>query len=151
MTDDVFMTKFEQRVLSHDEWTHEAHVRMAWLYVTRSANYRAARSKVRSGIKKLNAAFLAKSVAPCDATPAAEPVAETKLAGFHETITTTFVRLIAARSRPGEKFAAFRKRNPDLFDRKLSALLKHYSPKLLFSEEAKAKFAQPDLTPLPKP
>lgn len=155
MTDDVFMTKFEKRLISRDEWTHEAHVRMAWLYVIRSANYRAARSKVRAGIKKLNAAFLAKSVAPCDAAAQAEPVAEstseTKLTGFHETITTAFVRLIAARSRPGEKFVAFRKRNPDLFDRKLSALLKHYSPKLLFSEEAKAKFAQPDLTPLPKP
>lgn len=152
MTDDTFLGKFEQAQLDRSEWTHEAHVRMAWLYVTRSETYRAARSKARIGIKKLNAAFLANQNVPCGATRPAEPVAEAKpTGGFHETITTAFMRLVASRSRPREKFSAFRKRNPDLFDRKLSALLAHYSPELLFSEGARAKFVQPDREPLPKP
>ncbi|HEY1191619.1 MAG TPA: hypothetical protein VGE74_28560 [Gemmata sp.] len=155
MTDDTFLTQFERGTLDRSDWTHEAHVRMAWLYVARSETYRSARAKVRSGIKKLNAAFVARQNAPCSATapaePAAEPVAEVKTAGFHETITTAFVRLVASRSRPDEKFSAFRKRNPDLFDRKLTALFAHYSPDLLFSEEAKNKFAEPDREPLPKP
>ena len=154
MTDDEFLTKFEQRLIGRAQWTHAAHVRMAWLYVARTGTYRAARGKVRSGIKKLNQAFLAQSVAPCGTIPppepVAEPVAEPKPIGFHETITTAFVRLVASRARPGEKFAAFRKRNPDLFDRKLTALLAHYTPGLLFSDGAKAKFAQPDLAPLPR-
>ena len=151
MTDGQFLVKFEKRELARSEWTHEAHVRMAWLYVTKTENYRDARSKVRTGIKKLSAAFQAQSAAPCGATQPAEPVAEAKPISFHETITTAFVRLIAARARPGESFATFRKRNPELFDRKLSALLVHYSPKVLFSEGAKTTFAQPDLEPLPKP
>ena len=150
MTDDEFLTKFEQRLIGRAQWTHAAHVRMAWLYVARTGTYRAARGKVRSGIKKLNQAFLAQSVAPCGVTPPPEPAAEPKSVGFHETITTAFVRLVASRARPGEKFAAFRKRNPDLFDRKLSALLAHYTPGLLFSDGAKAKFAQPDRAPLPR-
>ena len=59
MTDNQFLAKFEKRQLDRSEWTHEAHVRMAWLYVTKTESYRDARSKVRTGIKKLNAAFLA--------------------------------------------------------------------------------------------
>lgn len=154
MTDDKFLTRFEQCTLARADWTHEAHVRMAWLYVARSETYRAARVKVRSGIKKLNAAFVAQQNAPCGATRPAEPVAATEekpATGFHETITTAFVRLVASRSKPGEKFSAFRKRNPDLFDRKLTALLSHYSPEVLFSEPAKAQFVEPDREPLPKP
>lgn len=155
MTDDVFLTQFENRQIERKDWTHEAHVRMAWLYVARSETYRGARSKVRSGIKQLNAAFIAQQNRPCGATPPPEPVAEpateSKPIGFHETMTTAFVRLVAARSKPGEKFAAFRKRNPDLFDRNLSALLAHYSPALLFSDAAKSAFVQPDREPLPKP
>ncbi len=155
MTDNKFLTQFENRQIARKDWTHEAHVRMAWLYVARTDTYSQARSKVRSGIKKLNNAFIAQQNRPCGATApaeaAAEPAAEPKPIGFHETITTAFVRLVAARSKPGEKFGNFRKRNPDLFDRNLSAILAHYSPALLFSEEAKATFAQPDREPLPKP
>lgn len=155
MTDNKFLAKFESRTINRADWTHEAHVRMAWLYVTRSDSYRDARNKVRTGIKKLVAAFEAQAVVPCGATappePAANPAEEPKKVGYHETITTAFVRLIAARSRPGENFANFRKRNPDLFDRKLSALLAHYSPGLLFADGSKTKFVEPDLEPLPKP
>jgi hypothetical protein len=157
MTDNKFLAKFEDRTLTREEWTHEAHVRMAWLYVSRSDSYRDARSKVRTGIKKLNAAFLARQNAPCGATRPpevdanADPAAEPKPVGFHETITTAFLRLIADRAKDGESFAAFRKRNPEFFDRSLSALLAHYSPEVLFSDEAKVKFVQPDREPLPKP
>ncbi len=155
MNDAKFLTQFEAAALSRASWTHEAHVRMAWLYLASGLSYRDARTKVRTGIKKLNAAFLAQQNAPCGATrpaePVPEPAAESKPTGFHETITTAFVRLVAARSRPGEKFAGFRKRNPDLFDRKLTALLAHYTRETLFSHEAKTHFVKPDLAPLPKP
>ena len=155
MTDAKFLAQFESARLDRGAWTHEAHVRMAWLYLQSGLSYRDARSKVRTGIKKLNAAFLAQQNAPCGATrpvePVAEPAVEAKPTGFHETITTAFVRLVAARARPGEKFAAFRKRNPDLFDRKLTALLSHYTRETLFSDEARTHFVKPDLAPLPKP
>ena len=63
---------------------------------------------------------------------------------------SAIVHSLAARVEPGERFAAFRERNPDLFDRKLSALLKHYSPERLFSAPAKTEFLEPDLEPLPE-
>ena len=109
MTDDKFLTQFERATLNRAAWTHEAHVRMAWLYVARTDSYRTARAKVRSGIRKLNAAFLAQQHVPCGATRPAEPVAAAEdkpTTGFHETITTAFVRLVAARAKAGEKFGA---------------------------------------------
>ena len=49
MTDAEFLTKVETRSITRAEWTHDAHVRMAWLYAARSDSYRAARGKVRRG------------------------------------------------------------------------------------------------------
>lgn len=137
MTDDEFLAAFEGCTIGRAEWSHAAHVRVAWLYATRTAD---PLPPVRAGIQKLNATF----VRPTDARP--DPRG---LDGYHETITTAFVRVIAARARTGESFEAFAARNPDLFDRALSALLAHYSPARLFSAEARAAFAPPDRADLP--
>jgi hypothetical protein len=48
-------------------------------------------------------------------------------------------------------FADFREANPDLLDRTLSSLLVHYSREVLFSDEARRAFVEPDLVPLPVP
>ena len=69
--------------------------------------------------------------------------------GYHETITVAFVRVIAARLAPGEDFPAFRARNPDLLDRTLAALLRHYTKELLHSPEARKAFVAPDVQTLP--
>lgn len=137
MTDDEFLAAFEACALVRKEWTHAAHVRMAWLYATRVAN---PLPRVRAGIQKLNASFV---------RPAGAPPDPRGLDGYHETVTTAFVRVIAARVRAGERFAAFAERNPDLFDRAFSALLAHYSPARLFSAEARAAFVPPDRAELP--
>jgi hypothetical protein len=146
VTDDKFLSAFESCRLARKDWTHEAHVRMAWLCLDRCPSYWAARDAVRGGIRKLNAAFAARKALVCTPCPTA---ARSKLAGYHETITTAFVRLIADRRADGESFAAFRDRNPDLLDRTLSALLAYYSPERLFSDEAQKEFVEPDLAPLP--
>jgi hypothetical protein len=155
MSDKEFLEQFESRTLDRKEWTHEAHIRMAWLYLKRSDSYRRARSRIRSGIKKLNAAFEARLADPCGAIAPPEasamPADEPKRVGYHETITTAFVRLIAVRIRSGETYTKFQSRNVDLFDGKLSALMSHYSAGLLFSEEARTSFVEPDLARLPKP
>jgi hypothetical protein len=145
VTDDKFLAAFESCRMARKDWTHDAHVRMAWLYLSHCP-YRAARDAVRSGIQKLNAAFKARAALVCTPCPGA---ARSKLTGYHETVTTAFVRLIADRRQEGEDFATFRDRNPDLFDRKLSALLAYYSPERLFSDAAKEGFVEPDLKPLP--
>jgi len=128
MTDDEFLAAFEACTLPRPEWTHEAHVRMAWLYFTRLPAAAAA-DRIRVGIRRYNASVGSD--------------------GYHETITVAFARVIAARVRGGESFTDFRDREPDLFDRKSSALLRYYSDTLLHSPAAKLEFVEPDREPLP--
>jgi hypothetical protein len=51
--------------------------------------------------------------------------------------------------RADEDFPAFRDRNPDLFDRTLPALLRHYSKDRLHSAAAVERFIEPDVAALP--
>jgi hypothetical protein len=148
MTDDDFLCAFERCSIARKDWTHEAHVRMAWLYAARASCEAEMFNRVRSGIKKLNSTFVRRQQMMCRVLPA-KPKDPRGLDGYHETVTVAFVNLIASRIELGEDFASFRDRNPDLFDRKLSALLKYYSPGRLFSSEAKAEFLEPDREPLP--
>lgn len=129
MSDDEFLAAFETVTFTRPEWTHEAHVRMAWLYLTRWPLGDALK-RVRAGIQKLNA-----KIGSPD--------------GYHETITVAFVRVMAVRLVPGEMYPAFRERNPDLFDRTLAALLRHYTKELLHSAPARRAFVEPDVEALP--
>jgi len=147
MTDDEFLTAFEECKVERKDWTHEAHIRVAWLYLTRLPDTENVLDRVRSGIKKLNAAFASRRSMLC--MRAAAPKDARGLTGYHETITVAFVTLIASRTKPGEDFAAFREHNADLFDHKFPTILKHYSPERLYSPTAKKEFVEPDLVPLP--
>lgn len=148
MTDDKFLSAFEACRLARKDWTHDAHVRMAWLYLTRKPGDGDVLGRVRGGIQRLNTAFTRRQQMLCMRQPTQAKEMPTAT-GYHETITAAFVRLIAARIEAGEDFDGFRTRNPDLFDRKLSALLAHYSPERLFSERAQREFVEPNLQPLP--
>jgi hypothetical protein len=148
MTDDEFLTAFEAAAFTRADWTHEAHIRMAWLYLMRYPAPEAL-DRVRNGIQKLNAKIgsttAAQSKMRC-ITLAPRPGTST---GYHETITVAFVRVIAGRLEKNEDFATFRKRNPDLFDRSRSVLLRHYTRERLHSPEAQNTFVEPDLEALP--
>lgn len=145
MTDDEFLLAFEACTVAREDWTHAAHVRMAWLYLTRPPAGIEVLDRVRQGIQKLNAEFVRQS----QLRGLTVPPDPRGLDGYHETVTTAFVTVIAARVRAGEDFDTFRARNPDLFDRTFPALLKHYSPERLYSAAAKTAFVEPDLAPLP--
>ena len=56
MTDDEFMNAFEATAIPRENWTHEAHVRMAWIYCQREASCEDATNKARAGIRALNKA-----------------------------------------------------------------------------------------------
>lgn len=131
MTDDEFLAAFEACTLPRPLWTHEAHVRMAWLYLTRLP-FADALERIRGGIRRYNASL-------------------GNAAGYHDTITVAYACLLAARLAPGEDFAAFGDRNPDLLDRTMSALKRYYSDERLNSAEAREQFVGPDLmTELPR-
>jgi hypothetical protein len=128
MTDDEFLAAFESCRLPKPEWTHTAHVRMAWLYLTRLP-CQAALDAIRSGIRRYNAAVGSD--------------------GYHETVTVAFTLLIRSRLVPQESFAVFHGRNPDLFEKRPSILGRHYKPATLAATEAKHRFVHPDCEPLP--
>lgn len=69
--------------------------------------------------------------------------------GYHETITVFWLRMIAARLRPGEtrNSHVFFEDHPELLDKRLVA--QHYSKERLMSDAARAIFVEPDRAPLP--
>jgi hypothetical protein len=131
LSDDEFLAAFEQCRLPKECWSHEAHVRMAWLYLVRESFERAL-SMIRNGIRRYNASV---SNSP----------------GYHETVTQAYALLIASRVRNGssKSFDDFKHRYPELFDPQKPILLRHYRKETLDSAEARQGFLPADLEPLP--
>lgn len=130
MTDLEFIRRFEATNYTAQEWTHEAHIRMGWYYLSQ-LGLREAISRVRTGIQKLNA------------------VIGTTGRGYHETITVFFLELIDNRwiVMPDLTWADFKERNADLFQFKI--LFEYYSSALVESPKAKAEYLPPDLRKIP--
>ncbi len=134
MSDEDFLDSFLHGTWPASEWTHEAHIRLAWLLLS-LLPYPLALEQVRKGINNYNDTVLKKTLA------------------YHETITVAFTRLIAKGREylpSHHSFADFKLAQPLLFDRTLSALEKHYRRETLFSAEARSGFILPDLLPLPE-
>ena len=132
MSDDDFLAAFESCTLTRADWTHAAHVRVGWLYLSTGDSFDGVLATVRDGIQRFNRTVLDKPE------------------GYHETITHGFLRLIRARllsGPPCEDFASFCQRNPELFCSK--TIGNHYSKALLDSPRARQEFVPPDLTPFP--
>jgi hypothetical protein len=68
---------------------------------------------------------------------------------YHETLTASWVHLVALHRahRPAASFDAFIASNQGLLDSHL--LVRHYSRTLMDSDEARARWAQPDLRAFP--
>lgn len=133
MNDEQFLAAFEACTIPKSEWTHAAHIRMAWMYLGR-LRFLEALQAIRAGIRRYNAAV--------GGLPTA----------YHETITAAFAKLIQHRRRRQvgeETFTAFRERNPDLFDRSTLILSRHYTLARIQSDAARERFLEPDLEPLP--
>jgi hypothetical protein len=126
LTDEEFLDGFERRSLS--SFSHSDHIRLAFIYARRGGVEAAV-----AGARRIRG-FAA------DAGAAGK---------YHETLTVAWARIIAhlVAGSPEGPFPAFLGAHPELQDRKL--LLKHYSQPRLWSEEARARFLEPDLLPLP--
>lgn len=132
--DHSLWTAFHERSLPHADWTHRAHLRMAWLHLGRWPAIDEAHLRMRAGIIRLNAAH---------------GLEETPQRGYHETLTRVWLALVAAARRlePGTDSDAFVTLHAALLDR--NAPLRHYSRERLFCDRARAIFVEPDLAPLP--
>jgi hypothetical protein len=135
MNDEEFLRQFEAAIIPMEQWHHREHIRIAYLYLTRHPPA-AAIAKICSGIKALNTA---------------QKVPEAIDRGYHETITQAWIRLVQCTLNefgPAENADAFMDKHTQLLSKR--ALLFFYSRDRIMSAEAKARFIEPDLTPLPR-
>jgi hypothetical protein len=131
--DAQFLHEFQTGVLPFEQWTHAAHIRMAFLVCKSSRNFEEALANIRQGIQHFNGLHASKLTV-----------------GFHETMTqlwATFVWNATAESDPSVCDShVFIDQNRHLMDSSLWK--KYYSPTLMFSQDAKHHFISPDLKPI---
>jgi hypothetical protein len=133
-TDAEFLTDFEAQRWPLDRWHHRDHIRLAFLYLT-SFTFDVALDKIRAGIRAHNSAH---------------GIANTPTSGYHETMTVAWLRLVEMVLReygPSGDGEAFCQDHPELLEKKTLRLF--YSRARFMSIEAKSRFVEPDLTPLP--
>jgi hypothetical protein len=138
MDDHEFLCRFESCLLTREEWTHRAHVKTGYLYLSRFPFDEALR-RVRTGIRALNTALGTK---------------ETLTRGYNETTTRAFLHLIAATMQaygeaiPASSADSFCDLHPQLLTRHVLRFF--YSPRQALNPLSKLEFVEPDLAPLPK-
>ncbi len=127
MTDHQLLHGFVSTELPIDQFHHEQHVRVAWMFV-RAHGMPAALDEFTSAIKRF-----------------ADAKGATGL--YHETITWAFLLIIAERAArtPADTWDAFAADNADLLSWKPSLLERYYSKELLTSALARTTFVMPDL------
>ncbi len=132
--DDALWEAFQTQRLPSSAWTHRAHLRVAFLHARRYA-FDEAHMLIRVGIIRLNATH---------------GLVETAARGYHETLTRSWLALVAAASREHPSLDDSR-RFVDACEETLAkdAPLRHYSRERVSSLEARARFVEPDLEPLP--
>lgn len=149
LSDDEFLEQFEACTYPYAHWTHRAHLRVAYCYVTRFGLADAI-PKVAAGIRAYNQS---------------QGIVDTPTSGYHETMTIAWLHLVAAMlaeygptgaisagsppllgpdAPPSQEFL---EAQPQLREKKLLRLF--YSRDRFCSPEAKYDFVLPDLTPLP--
>lgn len=124
MTDEEFARAFERGEISPAEFSHQSHVRLAWVYLRESGGFDEALDRIRAGIKRFAAA-----------AGAAQK--------YHETITILWMRLLEqARERAGDcTFSELLERCPELADKDLP--LRYYPRERLFSDQAREHWVPP--------
>jgi hypothetical protein len=121
---EITIERFESADIDPDQFDHEAHVYVGWLYV-REYELAEAIGKFDNGLRRL----------------VSKLGAERK---YHATLTWFFLLLIADRAEDGEPWQVFSQRNADLITGSKETLSRYYSDSCLFSERARERFVLPD-------
>ena len=129
MTDNELIAGFESTDLPVEQFSHAAHVRVAWWYL-RHSPLPEALGRFSDGLKRF----------------AASKGASGK---YHETITVAYMLVIVERlaASPDASWNEFAAAHPDLLVSKPSVLASYYSEMLLASERARRSFVMPDRVP----
>ena len=131
---DELVLEFEACTLTHERWTHAAHLSVAAAYSIRFGDE--ALERMRAGIQRLNAVH---------------GVEQTLSGGYHETLTVVWMRLVqhalAATPNESEAWERVKAVVEALNDKKV--VLNHYSREAIMSPQARFAWLEPDLAPLP--
>lgn len=127
-----FQADFEACRVAPEDFDHRAHIRLAYTYLAENEDDTAL-AMMRSALQ----AFLGH-----------HGIDQVK---YHETLTRAWilaVRHFMERSPGSASADSFIDDNPAMLDSKI--MLTHYSAEVLFSDEARARFVEPDLDHIPK-
>src|ERR1700693_1357909 len=135
MDDEAFLKQFETAAWPLEQWHHQQHIKVAYLYLRRYPLEEAGK-RIREGIKAYNAA---------------QRVPKGLSSGYHETMTQGWLRLVyftICEYGPAENADAFYEQSPQLQQKKVLRFF--YTKERFTSPQAKAEFMEPDITPLPR-
>jgi hypothetical protein len=131
-SDVEFRAAFQAGAFAPADFSHRAHVRLAYVYL--------AESDVDLALERMRAALI--SFLSHHGIPATK---------YHETLTRAWllgVNHFMHRSPQAASADDFIERNPLLLDPRI--MLTHYSADLLFSPQAREQFVEPNLDPIPR-
>ena len=130
-----FIRQFEECALPRRQWTHRAHLVVAFWYLVCYPVTEAV-ERIRESIKKYNAS---------------QGIAMTKDGGYHETMTLFWIRMVQsflAKHTLECSIVHLVNSMTSLYaDKNLP--FEYYSRELLMSWEARGNWIEPDLKPLP--
>ena len=135
LDDQTFLRQFEAGTFPLNQWHHREHIKIAYLYLC-AHPFEVAIERMRTGIRALNAAHR---------------VPDELTRGYHETMTQAWMRLVEVticEYGPAGSADEFFELNPQLAEKKVLRLF--YSRERIMSAEAKAKFVEPNLAPMPR-
>jgi hypothetical protein len=130
--DRKFRAAFESCDFSPAEFNHRAHLRLAYVYLTEHDAERAYKS-MRDALHR----FLEYN--------------GVDLSKYHDTITRAWilaVRHFMEETSCSDSADSFIEQHPIMLDAKI--MMTHYSAEVLFSDEARANFVEPDRDPIPR-
>lgn len=131
--DRKFLEALEKFDIAAEEFDHRSHIRMAYTYLCENSTETTCR-KIRIAL----CGFLSH-------------IGVNPSTRYHETITRAWVmavRHFMACTPDTTSAAGFMDANPALMDTEI--MMTHYSRPVLFSEEARRSFVEPDLAPIPR-
>lgn len=131
-SDRDFRAAFEAGAYAPADFSHRAHVRLAYVYL--------ADWNVDIALERMRAALIG--------FLSHHHISASK---YHETLTRAWVLAVdhfMHRTSESSSADEFIERNPVLLDSRI--MLTHYSAGLLFSDAARAEFVEPDLDPIPR-
>lgn len=134
IADRLFLSQFRTCVLPFAEWTHQNHVRLAYLSAwEQQLDMPAVMASVRTDIQRFNSLH-----------------ADKLTVGYHETMTRFWTHVICARAAPHGPVAFSRFWACEANELQSRAWERFYSRGVMFSNEAKMAYVMPDLCGLPE-